>query len=115
MLGLVPRADLDVLFENAETLVFPSRYEGFGLPVLEAQQCGLPVIASNAGALPEVAGDAATLLDPDDEGAWTEALCSPLEGDAHDAAIAAGIRNADRFTMETSATQQLSAYAQLAT
>ena len=115
MLGLVSRADLDVFFETAETLVFPSRYEGFGLPVLEAQHAGLPVIASTAGALPEVAGDAARLLDPDDKEAWTEALCSPLEGEAQDAEIAAGIQNALRFSLETSATQQLSAYAQLAT
>jgi len=115
MLGLVSGVDLNVLFETAESLVFPSRYEGFGLPVLEAQRCGLPVIASNAGALPEVAGDAARLLDPADQAAWTEALCSPLQGEAHEAAIAAGVRNTARFTMETSATQQLSAYAQLAT
>lgn len=115
MLGFVPTADLNLLFDNAESLVFPSRYEGFGLPVLEAQQCGLPVIASTAGALPEVAGDAATLIDPDDREGWAAALCSPLEGDVRDAAIAAGIKNSQRFTIERSATQQLGAYTRLAT
>jgi len=63
-LGFVPDDDLRALFSGAEAFVFPSLYEGFGLPVLEAMACGAPVIASQAGAIPEVAGDAALLVDP---------------------------------------------------
>ncbi len=68
--------DLTVLLNEATALVFPSRYEGFGLPILEAMACGTPVITSNVSAMPEVAGDAAILLDPDDVGALTNALVS---------------------------------------
>ena len=62
--GVVPDAKLPSLYRSAEALVFPSLYEGFGLPVLEAMACGTPVVTSNLSALPEVAGDAALLVDP---------------------------------------------------
>ncbi|NDG49352.1 MAG: glycosyltransferase family 1 protein [Rhodospirillales bacterium] len=65
-LGRVSDAALRALYENALCLVFPSRYEGFGLPPLEAMWCGCPVIAGRAGALPEVLGDAALWFAPDD-------------------------------------------------
>lgn len=58
--------DLPTLLNQATALVFPSKYEGFGLPILEAMACGTPVITSNVSAMPEVAGDAAILVDPDD-------------------------------------------------
>ncbi len=61
-----PYADLPKLFNEATALVFPSRYEGFGLPILEAMACGTPVVTSNVSAMPEAAGDAAILVDPDD-------------------------------------------------
>jgi glycosyltransferase involved in cell wall biosynthesis len=64
VLGYVPEADLGALYRGAEALVYPSWYEGFGLPVLEAMACGTPVITYRATALPEVAGDAALLVDP---------------------------------------------------
>ena len=115
MLGHVTRADLNFLLASAEVLVFPSLYEGFGLPVLEAQQAGLPVIASTACALPEVAGLGAILLDPRDRTAWTEALVSPLDGAARIAAVEVGRANAARYTAETTATQQRSAYERAAT
>jgi glycosyltransferase involved in cell wall biosynthesis len=63
-LDYVSPADLPALYAGAEATVFPSLYEGFGLPILEAMACGTPVIASHAGSLPEVAGDAAVLVDP---------------------------------------------------
>ena len=63
-LGYVPEADLPRLINQAIALVFPSLWEGFGLPVLEAMACGTPVITSNLAALPEVAGEAALLIDP---------------------------------------------------
>lgn len=62
--GRVPEAKLPSLYRGAEALVFPSLYEGFGLPVLEAMACGTPVVTSNVTAMPEVAGDAALLVDP---------------------------------------------------
>lgn len=63
-LGLVPEDDLVKLYNAAQLFVYPSLYEGFGLPVLEAMTCGCPVITSNISSLPEVAGDAAVLVDP---------------------------------------------------
>ncbi len=65
-LGPVDNADLPTLYAGAELFVFPSLYEGFGLPVLEAMACGTPVACSNTSSLPEVAGDAAMLFDPTD-------------------------------------------------
>ncbi len=63
-LGIVPEAKLPSLYRGAEALVFPSLYEGFGLPVLEAMACGTPVVTSNLTGMPEVAGGAALLVDP---------------------------------------------------
>ncbi len=62
--GVVPEEKLPSLYRGAEALVFPSLYEGFGLPLLEAMACGIPVMTANTTALPEVAGDAALLVDP---------------------------------------------------
>lgn len=75
-LGVVPDEDLAALYGEALTLVFPSLYEGFGLPVLEAFACGTPVIATNRTSVPEVAGDAALLVDPEDTNALGEAMAS---------------------------------------
>jgi len=62
--GIVPEAELPSLYRGAEAMIFPSLYEGFGLPVLEAMACGTPVVTANVTAMPEVAGDAALLVDP---------------------------------------------------
>ena len=62
--GMVPDAQLPSLYRSAEALVFPSLYEGFGLPLLEAMACGTPAVTANSSALPEVAGGAALLVDP---------------------------------------------------
>jgi glycosyltransferase involved in cell wall biosynthesis len=64
-LGYVPKKDLPALYCGAEALLFPSLYEGFGLPVLEAMSCAVPVIASDASSVPEVAGNAAVYVRPD--------------------------------------------------
>ncbi len=73
-LGPVPEDDLPALYSAAEAFVFPSLYEGFGLPVLEAMACGVPVACSNTSSLPEVAGDAALYFDPESVDSISEAL-----------------------------------------
>ena len=78
-LGYVPRADLQRLYREAVALVFPSRFEGFGAPVLEAWSEGCPVIAADATALPEVVGDAGYLLSPDNPDEWGQAMADLLE------------------------------------
>jgi glycosyltransferase involved in cell wall biosynthesis len=70
----VERADLPALYSGALALTFPSLYEGFGLPALEAMSCGTPVIASNASSIPEVVGDVGLLLEPYDAAAWAAAV-----------------------------------------
>ncbi|NMG56615.1 glycosyltransferase family 4 protein [Aromatoleum aromaticum] len=80
-LSYVPDADLPVMLALATALVFPSLYEGFGLPVLEAFAAGTPVIASSAASVPEVAGDAALLADPMDARGWCEAMAALADDD----------------------------------
>ena len=77
-LGFVPDATLSVLYRLASVFVFPSLYEGFGLPPLEAMAAGAPVITSNVSSLPEVVGDAAILIDPMDAGAIAQAMAQVL-------------------------------------
>ena len=66
--------DLPFIYNASDVFVYPSRFEGFGFPPLEAMACGIPVICSNAGALPEIAGDAALYIDPMDEDGIAEAM-----------------------------------------
>ena len=72
--GYVPEDELPALYRNATAFVYPSLYEGFGMPVIEAMACGTPVLTSNVSALPELADGAAVLVDPLDEGALAEAM-----------------------------------------
>jgi glycosyltransferase involved in cell wall biosynthesis len=85
-LGFVSPGELVDLYRRAAALVFPSLYEGFGQPVLEAMACGCPVACSNAGALPEVAGDAARLFDPRDARAIADAVEDVVDAQAEWAA-----------------------------
>jgi glycosyltransferase involved in cell wall biosynthesis len=78
-IGYVSRDLLPAVYESSSVFVFPSHYEGFGMPVLEAMAAGIPVITSNVSGLPEVLGDAGILVDPDDAGALAEAITSVLE------------------------------------
>ncbi|HVW35444.1 MAG TPA: glycosyltransferase family 1 protein [Acidimicrobiia bacterium] len=77
--GSLPRSELAALYARASVFVYPSLYEGFGMPVLEAMACGTPVVTSNISALPETAGDAALLVDPLDDLALAEAITRILE------------------------------------
>jgi len=111
ILGFVDDADLPALYRNATLFAFPSLYEGFGLPVLEAMACGVPVVCSNASSLPEVAGDAALLVHPLDTGALAQALARVLEdADLRREMIAKGLAQATRFTWEQAARQLLGTF-----
>jgi glycosyltransferase involved in cell wall biosynthesis len=77
--GLTPEQELPTLYSGALAVVYPSYYEGFGLPVLEAMQCGAAVVASRDPAISEIAGDAAILVDANDRRGWVEALTSLVE------------------------------------
>ncbi len=108
--GYVDDADVPALYGGAVALAFPSLYEGFGFPVLEAMRCGTPVITSNTSSLPELAGDAALTVDPLDVGALAAALRRVVE----DAALRAqlvekGYAQAARFTWQRAAGVALSA------
>ncbi|MET0145978.1 MAG: glycosyltransferase family 1 protein [Ilumatobacteraceae bacterium] len=105
--GRVPDADRDGLIAGAEALVFPSEYEGFGAPVLEAMALATPVVCSDRAALPEVAGDAA-LVRPLDRDAWADALDDVAE--QRDCLAAAGRRRAARFTTFESGARLAEAY-----
>lgn len=98
-LGYCPWEDIPALYRNATSLVFPSLFEGFGMPVLEAMACGCPVICSNTTSLPEVAGDAALLIDPLDDEAWADALVQILRHSELRAELRKrGLQQAQRFS-----------------
>ena len=109
--GYVHQEDLPALYNAASVFLFPSLYEGFGLPVLEAMACGTPVVTSNVSALPDVAGDAAILVDPHDAHAIADAV-NLLWNDAAEAGRlrSAGLERAARFTWEACAEATLAAY-----
>ena len=107
--GPLGDAALKALYEHAQALIFPSVYEGFGLPPLEAMACGCAVIAAHAAAIPEVCGDAALYVDPHDQAALTAAMRRLLE----DSALLLRLRqqgpaHASRFTWASSADRLLS-------
>jgi glycosyltransferase involved in cell wall biosynthesis len=115
ILGFVDDGDLPALYRNAALFVFPSLYEGFGFPVLEAMACGVPVVCSNASSLPEVAGDAALLVDPLDTDGLAAAMVRALaDADLRRGMIARGLAQAGRFTWEQAARQLLAAFDALA-
>lgn len=110
-LDKVSDVELAHLYRAAGVLAFPSRYEGFGLPALEALHAGCPVVASDRGSLPEVVGEAGVLLPPDDPVVWAEALARVLS----DEALAGGLRRAGpeqatRFSWRNTAAATLALY-----
>jgi glycosyltransferase involved in cell wall biosynthesis len=106
--GYVKDADLPALLSGATAFVFPSLYEGFGIPVLEAGACGVPVITSNTSSLPEVAGDAALLVDPHDVDAIAEAMHRLVTDEALRIELSRrGLANVQRFSWEKCARETL--------
>lgn len=113
-LGYVASEDLPFLYAAAHAFAFPSFYEGFGLPPLEAMACGVPVMISNRSSLPEVAGDAALQVDPDDVEAMTEGLVRLLSDDVFRAnAVKDGPRRAAEFTWERCVDRTVAVYHQV--
>lgn len=109
--GRVPRADLDGLIDGATALLFPSRFEGFGAPVLEAMSRGCPVVAADVTALPEVLGDAGILLSPDEPEEWSRVMLDLLEHhDRRRALSDAGRGRAASFSWRRSADALRHAY-----
>ena len=110
-LGHIPDPDLQPLLAGAALFVYPSFYEGFGLPPLEAMACGAPVIAGNTSCFPEVLGDAALLVPPDDPDALCKAMELLLESeDLRRDLRCRGMARARQFTWAAAAQQLLSAY-----
>ena len=103
-IGFVPDGDMPALYSGAGLFAFPTLYEGFGIPVLEAQRCGVPVVTSSCSSLPEAAGDGAQYADPYDVESIAEAMRSVLEDKVLAAALVEkGYANARRFSWQASA------------
>jgi len=111
MTGPVPDAELSVLMSQADVFVYPSLYEGFGLPPLEAMACGTPVIVSNVSSLPEVVGEAGILIDPYDVDEMVSAMVDLLEKEDLRTGLAAkGKERAKLFSWDKAARENLDAY-----
>ncbi len=109
--GYVDDADLAPLYSGALVFVYPSYYEGFGLPPLEAMQCGTPVITGNAASLPEVVGDAGLMVDPLDQDAFAQAIFDVYRDPAKREALAArSLARAREFTWARYADETVAAY-----
>jgi len=109
--GRVSASTLAELMVRADVLAFPSRYEGFGLPVLEAIRCGTPVVASNATSLPEVLDGSGLLVDPDNADDWAQAIEAALAGgDDMDRLVAAGKERSEHYRPDESARRLVDAW-----
>ena len=109
--GYIAEEELAALYSGASVFVYPSLYEGFGLPPLEAMTCGVPVVAADCTSLPELLGHAAMLVDPRDAGEFVEAIVALLDHPERRRELSeSGRRHAQRFTWEATARATLEAY-----
>lgn len=106
-LGYVPTSDMPALYSGAKALLFPSLFEGFGLPILEAQACGCPVLASNTSSIPEVAGKGAILVDPYSIDDIVKGMLKIQNSEFRIKLIKAGRKNTNRFSWEKCARETL--------
>jgi glycosyltransferase involved in cell wall biosynthesis len=107
-IGYLPDAELPALYSSATVLAFPSLYEGFGMPALEAMACGTPVVAANRSSLPEVCGDAALLVDPFNSESIAVGIDRVLNDEVtRNELIERGFRRARKFRWRDSAEQTL--------
>ncbi len=115
-LGFVPQSDLPALYSGAEVFVYPSFYEGFGLPVLESLASGTPVVTSNNSSLPELGGKAAFYVNPEDVNSVAEKIRNVLDLSPKDrkSIVKLGINQAHKFSWEKTAKETLSVYERLA-
>ncbi|MEN6371579.1 MAG: glycosyltransferase family 1 protein [Armatimonadota bacterium] len=114
LLDPVSRQDLTAIYTLADVLVFPSFYEGFGLPVIEAMACGTPVVTSNVSSMPEVAGDAAVLVDPNDTEAISRGLLELLnDKKLREKMIRRGRERAAEFSWKRTANETVAVYESL--
>lgn len=112
--GYLPQADLPLWYNSADLFVYPSYFEGFGLPVLEAMACGVPVITSNSSSLPEVAGTAAILVAPADTDGLSRAMQSVFnQADLAQSMRRRGLEQAQKFSWRTTAAQTAQIYGQV--
>ncbi len=114
-LGHIAIEELIALYNAAEMLVFPSLWEGFGLPIIEAMACDTPVVTANISSMPEVAGDAAVLVDPMDSGSIAKGMISIMTDPAlRDRLRERGLHRAAQFTWDAAARQTIDAYLRVA-
>ncbi len=111
-LGFVPESDLPGLYSGASVFAFPSLYEGFGFPVLEAMACGTPVVTSSLSSLPEIAGEAAILVNPLDIDSIRLGITTALA--SHATLKVRGLKQASQFTWESTAKNILEVYEKIA-
>jgi glycosyltransferase involved in cell wall biosynthesis len=110
-IGRVAEEDKVALYQQARAFLYPTRYEGFGLPALEALACGVPVVGSNASSVPEIVGDAGILVDPQDARAMAGALIAVCTEDALHAELSErALKRAARFSWERCARETVAAY-----
>ena len=111
MTGYVSDEELVWLYRNCYANLYPSLFEGFGLPILEGMQFGAPTLTANSTSMPEVAGDAAILLAPDDTEAWAQAMLRlAANREARDQLSASALTQAGRFDWKHSAVSLLELY-----
>lgn len=112
--GYVPEEDLPALYNSADLFVYPSIYEGFGLPPLEAMACGCPVVTSNASSLPEVVGDAGIMVDPNSANELSNAINIVLKNDVlRKNLVIKGLNRAKMFSWEKCAKDTISVYCEV--